>query len=294
MEIPLFPLRTVLCPGIALPLHVFEPRYRLLTERCVEGSSPFGIVLIREGREAGPGAVALAGIGTMAEIREASRRPDGRYDLLVVGTGRFAIEEVDAEREPYLLGRVVLLDEDVGDVDRSTTLAARVMRRFVAYLHLLQPMEGETAEELDVRVEIETEPGEAEESEVGDVVVELEIEPEDPPETAGSSAVADPGPPPSPDAPDAPDSPEEEARRKRKLNEAARRLLIPDDPTTLSYLLSGIIQIDPPRRQRLLEAATTEERLNLLDELIDRELWMLRRRLRFYAPDDLAAAVRRS
>ncbi|MEX2011446.1 MAG: LON peptidase substrate-binding domain-containing protein [Chloroflexota bacterium] len=290
MEIPLFPLRTVLCPGIALPLHVFEPRYRLMTERCVESSSPFGIVLIREGRETGPGTVALAGIGTLAEIREAARRPDGRYDLLVVGTGRFAIEEVDAEREPYLLGRVVLLDEDVGDVDRSTTLAARTMRRFVAYLQLLQPLEGETADEIDVRVEIETETGEAEEPEVGDVVVELEIEPETSPEASGSSAVADLGPPAS----EAPPDSEEEAKRNAKLNAAARRLLIPDDPTTLSYLFSGIIQIDPPRRQRLLEAATTEDRLKLLDELIDRELWMLRRRFRFYTPDDRQASVRRS
>jgi Lon protease-like protein len=294
MEIPLFPLRTVLCPGIALPLHVFEPRYRLMTERCVEGSSPFGIVLIREGRETGPGNVALAGIGTMAEIREATRRPDGRYDLLVVGTGRFAIEEVDAEREPYLLGRVVVLDEDVGDVDRSTTLAARTMRRFVAYLQLLQPMEGETAEEIDVRVEVESEAGEAGEPEVGDVVVEVEIEPEPSPpaETGGTSAVADPDP--SAEASSEPADTEEARREKKKLNEAARRLLIPDDPTTLSYLLSGIIQIDPPRRQRLLEAATTEDRLKLLDELIDRELWMLRRRLRFYAPDLRGSAVRRS
>ena len=293
MEIPLFPLRTVLCPGIALPLHVFEPRYRLLTERCVEGESPFGIVLIREGREAGPGKVSLAGIGTMAEIREATRRPDGRYDLLVVGTGRFAIEEVDAEREPYLLGRVVVLDDDVGDVDRSTTLAARTMRRFVAYLHLLQPMEGETADEIDVRVEIEGESGEGEagsEGEApgpGETVIEIEIEPPAPPRAGATGAVADRDPPTAPDS-------AEDVEREAKLNEAARRLLIPDDPTTLSYLLSGIIQIDPARRQLLLEAATTESRLRLLDELIDRELWMLRRRLRFYSPDDRQAAVRRS
>lgn len=290
MEIPLFPLRTVLCPGIALPLHVFEPRYRLLTERCVEGESPFGIVLIREGREAGPGKVSLAGIGTMAEIREATRRPDGRYDLLVVGTGRFAIEEVDAEREPYLLGRVVVLDDDVGDVDRSTTLAARTMRRFVAYLHLLQPMEGETADEIDVRVEIESESGEGgagEEQGSSETVIEIEIEPPAPRPARGSGAVADRDPPTAPDS-------LEDVEREAKLNEAARRLLIPDDPTTLSYLLSGIIQIDPARRQLLLEAATTESRLRLLDELIDRELWMLRRRLRFYSPDDRQAAVRRS
>ena len=45
MEIPLFPLHTVLCPGIALPLHIFEPRYRLMVERCLADDLPFGVVL---------------------------------------------------------------------------------------------------------------------------------------------------------------------------------------------------------------------------------------------------------
>jgi Lon protease-like protein len=289
MEIPLFPLRTVLCPGIALPLHVFEPRYKLMTQRCVEGLEPFGIVLIREGREAGSGNVSIAGVGTLAEIRESTRYPDGRYDLLVVGVGRFAIEEVDSEREPYLLGKVVPIDDQVGDAERAASLAARSMRRFVAYLQLLQPMEGETAEEIDVRVEIETEVEEGEDP----------PPPEGQLETGSSSAIAEPEPQipiesPSP-IDDAPDSdPPEDAERAAKLDEAVRRLVIPDDPTTLSYLLSGIIQVDPAQRQRLLEATTTEERLELLDALIDRELWMLRRRLRFYAPDGRQAAVRRN
>ena len=165
------------------------------------------------------------------------------------------------------------------------------MRRFVAYLQLLQPMEGETADEIDVRVEIETEVEEGEDPPPGS--------PETEPETHGSSAVAEPEPPTPPEpaasterASDAADP--EDAERAAKLDEAVRRLVIPDDPTTLSYLLSGIIQVDPARRQHLLEAATTEERLVLLDKLIDRELWMLRRRLRFYAPDDRQAAVRRN
>ncbi|HEV8488896.1 MAG TPA: LON peptidase substrate-binding domain-containing protein [Candidatus Limnocylindrales bacterium] len=291
MEIPLFPLRTVLCPGIALPLHVFEPRYKLMTQRCVEGLQPFGIVLIREGREAGPGNVSIAGVGTLAEIRESTRYPDGRYDLLVVGVGRFAIEAVDAEREPYLLGKVVPIDDQVGDADRAAALAARSMRRFVAYLQLLQPMEGETAEEIDVRVEIETEVEEGEQP--------PQAPPESEPETRGSSAVAEPEATiptePAASTEDAADpSDPEEAERAAKLDEAVRRLVIPDDPTTLSYLLSGIIQVDPARRQHLLEAATTEQRLELLDALIDRELWMLRRRLRFYAPADRQAAVRRN
>jgi Lon protease-like protein len=156
MDLPLFPLHTVLCPGIALPLHVFEPRYRLLTERCVGQEAPFGIVLIRDGREVGGGSLSIAGIGTFAEIRQASRYPDGRYDLLVVGAGRFAIEAVDTESEPYLIGRVSPLEDEVGDPTRATVLAARAMRRFVDYLQLLQPLDGETAEEIDVRIEIET------------------------------------------------------------------------------------------------------------------------------------------
>lgn len=283
MEIPLFPLRTVLCPGIALPLHVFEPRYRLMTERCVEGSSPFGIVLIREGHETGSDDVAIAGIGTLAEIREASRYPDGRYDLLVVGTGRFAIEAVDAEREPYLLGTVVPIDDDVGDAERATALAARTMRRFVAYLQLLQPMEGETAEEIDVRVEIETEAEDDPRAAAPRDPADAEDEPPETPGTGGS-AVAEPGSGRPADDPD----------RAAKLDAAARRLVIPDDPTILSYLLSGIIQVDPPSRQALLEAPTTDERLALLDGYLDRELWMLRRRLRYYAPDDRVLAGRHS
>ena len=60
--------------------------------------------------------------------------------------------------------------------------------------------------------------------------------------------------------------------------------MIPDDPTTLSYLLAGIIQIELPRRQALLEAETTDERLRELLELIDRETLLLRRRLRAFIP----------
>jgi Lon protease-like protein len=272
MEIPLFPLHTVLCPGIALPLHIFEPRYRLMIERCIEHAAPFGIVVIRAGSEVGAEEVAIAGIGTFAEIREATRRPDGRYDILVVGAGRFAVEAVDTSKEPYLVAEVTGIDDDVGDLATATSLAARAMRRFVAYLQLLQPMEGETAEEIDVRVEIETEPD---------------------PETTESTGVPTEPTEPGPDVPgiaggaDDPD-------RAAQLEEAAQRLVIPDDPTVLSYLLSGIIQIDTTRRQELLEAETTEERLIALDRLIDRELWMLRRRLRFFVPEPRIEPVRRN
>ena len=262
MDLPLFPLHAVLCPGIALPLHVFEPRYRLLVDRCLALEVPFGIVLIREGREVGGDSVSIAAVGTLAEIRQAHRYPDGRYDLLVVGTGRFSIDAVDPEREPYLVARVTPLDDELGDPLVAAKLASRTMRRFVDYLHLLQPLDGETAEEIDVRIEVETEPDPAAESET-------------PPARA-----ADAEPP--------------DTRRETELEERARRLIIPEDPTVLSHLLSGIIQVDSLERQVLLEADTTAERLAGLGTLIDREIWMLRRRLRHYSVDRAHDAVRRN
>jgi Lon protease-like protein len=267
MDIPLFPLHTVLCPGIALPLHIFEPRYRLLTERCLEEERPFGIVLIREGREVGGDSVAIAGVGTLAEIRKVTRLPDGRFDLLVVGAGRFAIEAVDSEREPWLVASVRPIEDDIGDRKRAIHLAARVMRRFVEYLHLLQPLDGETAEEIDVRIEIEAE---VEDRPAGPTGADVAAVPDEDPEH------------------------QENLERGATLDEAARHLVIPDDPTTLSHLLSGIVQVPGLERQVLLESGTTEERLDAIDALLDRELWLLRRRLRLFSPDPSQAAARRN
>src|SRR4026209_1566794 len=107
MKTPLFPLHQVLCPGIVLPLHIFEDRYQAMTRHCLDTGQPFGVVLIRDGREVGrKGVATLAAVGAFAEIREAGRYPDGRYDLLAAATGRFAIDSVDAQKEPYLVAGV--------------------------------------------------------------------------------------------------------------------------------------------------------------------------------------------
>jgi uncharacterized protein len=247
MEIPLFPLHQVLCPGIVLPLHVFEDRYRAMTRHCLDTGEPFGVVLIRDGTEVGTKGVAtLAGVGAFAEIREAGRYPDGRYDLLAAATGRFAIDSVDAQREPYLLAEVTPLDDEVGDEDRAERLAAGAIHRFVRYLDLMRARDGESSEVLDIRVEIEA--GER-----------------DP--NADPMATAEPEL-----------TPEVEPPSRRDLD-------IPDDPTVLSYLLSGIVQVELPRRQALLEADTTVDRLEGLIGLLERELLLLGRRLRYFSPD---------
>ncbi len=276
MEIPLFPLHTVLCPGIVLPLHIFEDRYRALTRHCLDTGAPFGVVLIREGREVGSGQVlALAGVGALVEIREAGRYPDGRYDLLAAATGRFAIDAVDPGREPYLVAHVTPLEDEVGDEVRAERLAASAIRRFVRYLELMRARDGETSEVLDIRVEVDSVA--AEDAGPDDLVIE-----DDP---AGEEAVEEAAVP-GPVAEDV--GPPSETERRRDL-------VIPDDPTVLSYLLSGIVQIELPRRQALLEAATTTERLEALVRLLEREVLLLTSRLRLFAPDPrLMRGARRS
>jgi Lon protease-like protein len=249
MQIPLFPLHTVLAPGIALPLHIFEERYRAMVRRCLDTSSPFGIVLIREGSEVAPRdgrtqELSISVVGTFAEIREASKYVDGRWDLLTVGTGRFVVREVIADREPYLVGEVEELGDSVGDEEAAEALVGRVTRRFVDYLRLLQPRDGEDAEPIDVQVEVEV--PDADEDEDEPVAVE----------TPGG------GP-----------------------TELAAALHIPDDPSQLSFLLTGIVQVGPAARQALLEADSAEDRLRELDRLLDRELSLLDRRLAPYQPD---------
>ncbi len=264
MQIPLFPLHTVLCPGIVLPLHIFEDRYRALTRHCLDTGTPFGVVLIRAGQESGAGSIALAGVGAFVEIREAGRYPDGRYDLLAAATGRFAIDAVDPAREPYLVADVTPLDDEVGDEALAERLAATAIRRFVRYLELVRARDGETNETLDIRVEIDA----PDPIEPGDLAAEITVESAEdliPRERPSGSSTTD--------AAAAEGAP------------ARRNLVIPDDPTVLSYLLSGIVQIELPRRQALLEAVTTSDRLEALIGLLEREIRLLSYRLRLFTPD---------
>ena len=151
------------------------------------------------------------------------------------------------------MAEATVLDDELGDADEARQLANRATRRFVRYLELLQPRDGETADELDIRVEVETEDADA-----------------------GGGAGRGGRP------------------RDDRRPASERRVIIPDDPTVLSYLLAGIIQVELPRRQELLEADTTEDRLRELLALIDRETFFLRRRLRAFTPLPDGLGPRRS
>ena len=137
--LPLFPLGTVLFPGLLLPLHIFEDRYRQLVRDLVAGPEPrrFGVIAIRQGRETGvDGIQALHEIGCTATLRQVNPLEDGRYDVVTVGTQRFRLAGLDDAR-PYLQGQVDLLTEETGD-ETAAAQAVRVVRDgFRAYLNAL-------------------------------------------------------------------------------------------------------------------------------------------------------------
>ena len=102
--LPLFPLPLVLFPGVPLPLHVFEPRYREMLADCLAGDRRFGIVFTPEEEPDGPDR---GDVGCIALIQTAHELPDGRSNLIVVGEERFVIGRLVAGDRPYLLGEVV-------------------------------------------------------------------------------------------------------------------------------------------------------------------------------------------
>ena len=147
--LPLFPLNTVLFPGVVMPLYIFEERYRLLVRRLVglPAGSPrrFGVVSIREGSEVGTSSVrSLHALGCTAELGQVEAYEDGRFDTVSLGTSRFRLHGVD-DTLPYLQGDVELLPEVPGS--GAGEAAAQVSRLFRAYRVALASARGEVPDE---------------------------------------------------------------------------------------------------------------------------------------------------
>ena len=125
IRLPLFPLGTVLFPGVLLPLHVFEERYRRMVRDLLaepDDRRDLGIVAIREGREVGAHqAKALHPVGCVARLRRVDPYADGRFDIVCMGTARFRLADDGLDTSlPYLRGRVQLLPEtDGADPERA-------------------------------------------------------------------------------------------------------------------------------------------------------------------------------
>ena len=103
--LPLFPLNTVLFPGMQLKLHIFEPRYKTLINQQIEENKPFGVVLIRHGAEIGNQDTVPFDVGCTADIGKVQRLPLGRMNIVTTGHRRFRINAIDRS-QPYLVGDV--------------------------------------------------------------------------------------------------------------------------------------------------------------------------------------------
>lgn len=145
--IPLFPLSSVLLPGMPLPLHVFEERYRQLLDdlAAAPDGARFGVVALRSGTETlsadGPDPTPdVADVGTLAEILEVQPQEDGSSDVLSVGSRRFHVESLIPDGKPYLRAEVRFLDEDDGPLDDDRAGHARAL--LTAYDALLTQLAG--------------------------------------------------------------------------------------------------------------------------------------------------------
>lgn len=104
--VPLFPLDLVLLPGVPLPLHVFEPRYKEMIAECLELRKPFGVL-----RASSDG---MAEIGCTAEIVDVSKRyDDGRMDILTRGVERFEVLQINEERS-FLQAEIAVIEDEPG------------------------------------------------------------------------------------------------------------------------------------------------------------------------------------
>ena len=119
-RIPLFPLEVVLFPGMPLPLHIFEQRYRLMIQHCLRAQSEFGVILAR--------SEGIAAVGCSAEILKVVKKyPDGRMDILTAGQTPYRVLEV-FEDQPYLEAQVEFLEEEPGAA--STQILQKLLKLY--------------------------------------------------------------------------------------------------------------------------------------------------------------------
>ena len=138
-ELPLFPLNNVvLFPGMPLPLHIFEERYKAMIGACADRDEPFGVLLIKDGNEVGEPSTPHT-IGTTARVSQVQRLEEGRLNILTRGETRFELLET-VQTTPHLVGLVRFLEDAEGTV--SATTVAGVQEQFVALQRHLTAMAG--------------------------------------------------------------------------------------------------------------------------------------------------------
>lgn len=147
MELPLFPLNSVLFPTSRLPLRIFEERYKMMLRDCMSADNSFGVVLIRSGNEVGGGAKPYD-IGTIAKISEVREVEGGQFSVMTMGERRFSIVEI-TQQSPYMRARVDLLPREQEEELAPDTIET-VRTAVVDYVRALVGLRGGWVREVKV------------------------------------------------------------------------------------------------------------------------------------------------
>jgi len=138
-SLPIFPLNAVLFPNVALPLQIFEERYKIMLQDCIDADSKFGIILIKAGNEVGEPAIPHS-IGTLVQIIQVNEIRDGRFFVSVLGRQRFRIKNITQYR-PYMTAQVdLLVDEE--DSGLSEEQQEKIKQTVAQYESLVAGLQG--------------------------------------------------------------------------------------------------------------------------------------------------------
>jgi len=276
-----------------------------MVKRCMESRTPFGVINISGGE--------IAAIGTIADIREATRYVDGRWDLVTLGTTRFRVVRLDRDA-PYLRAEVQILDEPTGGPRAELiAVAERVSAGFVDYLELLRGEgvhdHGDDEDESDDDGDESDDEGDGYVDEVTAEAIDEALAEEDGSylseevvseierlllsSSAASDSLRDQGEGVEFEGPDeeVSDSSDE---TDDLLATAITRLSGAEDPVSLSHIVGGVVQLSNEQRQSLLEAPDARTRLIALEQHLERERLLLAEGIRPWSADPRALRERRN
>jgi len=148
-ELPLFPLPVVLFPGVPMPLHIFEDRYRQMFADVQAGNNLFGLSYF-DLNTATNTRPPMGHVGCAAEVVESQLLPDGRSNVLSVGLVRYRLVEYVEAGEPYLVGRVEFFEDEREDAALLAERARHVAEIFTRIAHAVRDLNDDRASLPDI------------------------------------------------------------------------------------------------------------------------------------------------
>jgi ATP-dependent Lon protease len=148
-ELPLFPLSVVLFPGVPLPLHIFEPRYRQMLEDIRASNNLFGLSYF-DASSSEREVPAIGSVGCVAKVTDTQSFPDGRSNILTVGVIRYRIEEYVERGDPYLVARVSYFEDEADDSEGIGESSREVAETFTRIARAVRTINDERANLPDI------------------------------------------------------------------------------------------------------------------------------------------------